>query len=78
MHQIPPPPAGDDEHRHLLCQIADELPLQEVVEAAVKAGWKETEVLSALIEVSDNLMLRSASNAELDLLIELLAQRKHR
>jgi hypothetical protein len=44
---IPSPtvPAGD-ENRHLFCQMAIEIPLPELIQAAVKAGWEETEVHS--------------------------------
>ncbi|WP_152564367.1 hypothetical protein [Neorhizobium vignae] len=73
MTDIPAPSVPpDDEKRHLLCQMAIEFPLQEIIEAAVKAGWEETEVLTAIIEVADNLVLAHGSNAELDALLRAL------
>ncbi|CDZ43121.1 Hypothetical protein NGAL_HAMBI1146_58940 [Neorhizobium galegae bv. officinalis] len=73
MIDIPAPSVPpDDENRHLLCQMAIEIPLQEIVEAAVKAGWEETEVLTAIIEVADNLVLAHGSNAELDALLKAI------
>jgi hypothetical protein len=73
MTNVPAPtvPAGN-ENRHLFCQMAVEFPLQEIIEAAVKAGWEDTEVLTAIIEVADNLMLAQGSNAELDALLKAL------
>lgn len=35
-------------------------------------GWEETEVLSAITEVADNLMLAAAANRDLDLLLAAL------
>ncbi len=73
MTTIPPPtvPAGD-ENRHLFCQMAIELPMQDLIQAAVKAGWDEPEGLTATIEIADNLMLAHGSNAELDALLKAL------
>ncbi|CDZ65563.1 Hypothetical protein NGAL_HAMBI2605_38360 [Neorhizobium galegae bv. orientalis] len=55
---------SDDENRHLLCQMAIEIPLQDLIESAVNAGWDETEVLTAIIDVADNLVLAHGSNAK--------------
>lgn len=76
MKDIPPPtvPPGN-ENRHLLCQMAVELPLQDLIESAVKAGWDEKEVLAAIIEVADNLMLAAGANAELDALLMALKRK---
>ncbi len=76
MDHIPQPtiPFGDPD-RHLMCQMAVELALQDVAEAAVKAGWREPEVLSAIIEVADNLMLAAGANAEVDALVDSLRRR---
>lgn len=76
MSDIPSPtlPMGD-ENRHLFCQMAVEIPLQELIEDAVKAGWEETEVLAAIIEVADNLMLAAGSNAELEALLHALKRK---
>jgi len=75
MSDIPPPPPPDDENRHLLCQMAVELPLQDLIEEAVQAGWDETEVLAAIIEVADNLMLANVNNAELDALLRAMKRK---
>jgi hypothetical protein len=73
MTDIPAPTVAlGDENRHQLCQMAIEIPLQDLIEAAVKAGWDKPEVLTAIIEVADNLMLAHCSNAELDALLKAL------
>jgi hypothetical protein len=76
MRAIPSPPAaGDNEHLHLLCQMAVELPLQELLDAAVEAGWSRQSVLAAITEVADNLMLAEACNDELDQLFSTLRRK---
>lgn len=55
--------------------MAIEIPLQDLIHAAVKAGWDEPEVLTAIIEVADNLMLAHGSNAELDALLKALKRK---
>lgn len=73
MTDIPSPTVSpDDENRHLFCQMAIEIPLQDLIQAAVKAGWEEAEVLTAIIEVADNLMLAAGANAEVDALLKAL------
>ncbi|CDZ52338.1 Hypothetical protein NGAL_HAMBI1189_44350 [Neorhizobium galegae bv. officinalis] len=73
MCDIPPPTVpADNENRHLFCQMAIEIPLQDLIQTAVRAGWDEPEVLTAIIEVADNLMLAHGSNAELDALLKAL------
>ncbi|OHV81586.1 hypothetical protein LCM4573_21110 [Rhizobium sp. LCM 4573] len=76
MSDIPSPtlPMGD-ENRHLFCQMAVEIPLQDLIEGAVKAGWEETEVLTAIIEVADNLMLAAGANAEVEALLYALKRK---
>lgn len=64
-----------DENRHLFCQMAVEIPLQDLIEDTVKAGWEETEVLTAIIEVADSLMLVAGSNAELEALLHALKRK---
>ena len=73
MDHIPPPtlPFGDPD-RHLMCQMAVELAVQDVIEAAVRAGWEEAETLSAIVEVADNLMLAAGADAELDALMQTI------
>jgi hypothetical protein len=76
MADIPSPPVPPgDENRHLHCQMAVELPMQDIIENAVKAGWEETEVLTAIIEVADNLMLAHGENAELDALLKAMKRK---
>lgn len=55
----------DNESRYLECQLAIEARLQ----ALVGSGWGEQEVLSAVIEVADNLMLANMSNSEFEKLL---------
>ncbi|CCF22073.1 hypothetical protein NT26_p10048 (plasmid) [Pseudorhizobium banfieldiae] len=38
----------------------------------MRRGWEETEVLSAITEVADNLMLAADANRDLDLLLAAL------
>lgn len=61
-----------DESRYIACQMAVETVLQDLVEDAMRRGWEETEVLSAITEVADNLMLAADANRDLDLLIAAL------
>ena len=76
MFNIPRPPVPPhDENRHLHCQMAVELPIQDVIEAAIAAGWSEEETLAAVIEVADNLMLANVNNAELDALLKALKRK---
>jgi hypothetical protein len=76
MTTVPSPPAtGDHEHLHLLCQMALELPLQDLVDTAVEAGWSRQGVLAAITEVADNLMLAEACNDELDQLLSTLRRK---
>ncbi|CLP90074.1 Uncharacterised protein [Mycobacterium tuberculosis] len=60
-----------------MCQMALELAVQEIVEAAVKVGWHETEALSAITEVADNLILAAGANAEIDDLLGKLKRDRH-
>jgi hypothetical protein len=76
MVDIPPPtvPFGDDD-RHYWCQMAVEIPLQDLIEDAIRAGWEETEVITAIIEVADNLMLAAGTNAEIEALLHALKRK---
>jgi hypothetical protein len=59
MTEVPRPTvAAGNENRHLFCQMAIEIPLQGIIEAPVKAGWEETEVLTAINEVAATLCWR--------------------
>jgi hypothetical protein len=71
----PPLVPRSDENRHLYCQMAIFLPLQDVISAAERAGWDEVEVMSAIIEVTDTLMLGAGANAEVDELLKALRRK---
>ncbi|WJR67187.1 hypothetical protein QTA58_00130 [Neorhizobium sp. CSC1952] len=49
--------------------------MQDLIEEAVQVGWDETEVLAAIIEVADNLMLVNVNNAELDALLKAMKRK---
>jgi hypothetical protein len=72
MTDFPKAPPEKDESRYIACQMAVETVLQDLVEDAMCRGWEETEVLCAITEVSDNLMLADAANRDLDLLLDVL------
>ena len=73
---IPSPPATcDPEDRYLLCEHAIELAVQDVVEAAMKSGWNEEEVLVAIGAVADHLALSKAANDELLVLLMEMRRR---
>lgn len=72
MTEFPKAPPDKDESRYIACQMAVETVLQDLVEDAMRHGWEETEVLSAVTEVSDNLMLAAAANWDLDRLLAAL------
>jgi hypothetical protein len=79
MVDIPPPPVPpDDENRHLHCQMAVELAIQDVIAAAVAAGWSPKETLSAITEVTDNLMLAHINTSELDALLKATKRGSYR
>ncbi|MDR6819012.1 hypothetical protein J2X76_004194 [Neorhizobium sp. 2083] len=48
--------------------MAIEIPVKDLVQSAVQAGRNETEILTAIIEVADNLMLTAKFYAEIDTL----------
>ncbi len=64
MTDFPKAPPEKDESRYIACQMAVETVLQDLVEDAMRRGWEETEVLSAITEVADNLMLAVVSALE--------------
>lgn len=72
MTDFPKAPPEKDESRYIACQMAVETVLQDLVEDAMRRGWEETEVLSAITEVADNLMLAADANRDLDLLLAAL------
>lgn len=55
--------------------MAVETVLQDLVEDAMRSGWEDTEVLSAITEVADNLLLAVAANRDLDLLLAALRRK---
>jgi len=64
MIEIPPPAVSPgNENRHLFCQMAVELPLQDLIESAVKVGWDDKEVLAA------------GANAEVEALLQGLKRK---
>ncbi|MGV2140051.1 hypothetical protein ACQZ45_18905 [Agrobacterium sp. 16-2014-1-2a] len=71
------PPSGPDDKasRYLECQHAIEAGLQTLVGSAIASGWGEQEVLAAVIEVADNLMLANMSNSEFDHLLQSIKRR---
>ena len=70
---IPAPPEHcDPEDRHLLCQNAIELAVQDVIATAVAAGWQEEEVLVAIGVVVDHLVLSKAAIDDLTMLLHAL------
>lgn len=76
MVDIPPPTVPPDEENRLLhCQMAVELPVQDLIEKAVEAGWDETEVLVAIIEVADDLTLAAGANAEVNAVVKALKRK---
>jgi hypothetical protein len=72
MSEFPKAPPEKDETRYIICQLAVETLLQDLVEDAVQEGWEDTEVLSAIVEVADNLMLAVAANQDLNVLLATL------
>ncbi len=77
MAYIPPPtlPPGDPD-RHLKCQEALDVALQEVAQAAVKAGWDQEEVATAIVELADAHVLAMIEDAIVDGQIERLFGRR--
>lgn len=55
----PPAHPGRYEDRFLDLQGEIDTPLIDLVSDACRAGWKIEEVLAAVVEVADNLMLAS-------------------
>lgn len=76
MNNFPKAPPEKNETRYILCQMAVETVLQDLVEEARREGWEETEVLSAITDVSDHLMLAAAANRELESLLVTLRQNR--
>ncbi|MGG6898053.1 hypothetical protein [Rhizobium sp. BR 315] len=63
---------ADDPDRHIRCQDTLQTAFQELVSAAISAGWSEREVLLALADLADHQLLALEANNNTDLLIVLL------
>lgn len=72
MSNFPEAPPETGENRYIICQMSVETPIQELVKEAVAKGWSDCEVLSAMIEVCENLVLAARSNDELDSILAAL------
>lgn len=73
MSDIPPPKVTEDDPvRHLNCQDALHACFKDLAERAMKSGWKEGEVMAAIIDLADNHMLAAAANNNTIDLIEAL------
>ena len=70
MHIPPPPIEFDVEDRILHCEQALEIAIQDIVSAAVAAGWHRDEVLAAITNLSDNLMLADSMDLTLNELLK--------
>ncbi|MBB3406095.1 hypothetical protein [Rhizobium sp. BK284] len=62
----------DDPDRNIRCQDALQKAVQELVSAAISAGWSEHEVLLALADLVDHQLLALEANNNTDALIALL------
>lgn len=72
-------PKMDADHpdRHLNCQEAIERSFQDLVDAAMSAGWDEPESVAAIIALAENHMLAKAENDGLnEALRELIGKRQ--
>lgn len=75
MSDFPTAPPETGENRYISCQMAVETPIQDLVETAVAKGWEEREVLSAIIEVCENLVLAAQSNDKLNTVLSAIRKR---
>jgi len=73
---LPPTLPPGDPDRHLKCQEAMDVALQEVALAAIKAGWDQQEVATALVELADAQVLAMIENIAVDDDIERLFGRR--
>ncbi|MND64563.1 hypothetical protein D3C80_559030 [compost metagenome] len=63
---------NDHPDRVIACQEAMELSVAELIDKATAAGWKYEEVIAAISELADNLMLARHANADTESSIEEL------
>ena len=71
MEYIPRPRALSEHPDHFLnCQEAIADAFRKLAEQAVMAGWGETEVAGALVDIADCHMLSLASNLETERMLD--------
>ncbi|MGM4909101.1 hypothetical protein [Rhizobium sp. 768_B6_N1_8] len=76
MSKIPPPKVPEKHpDRFLNCQDAMHVGFQDLVDSAVKAGWRPEEVLVSLIELADNQALMMEANAEVEAALKILKRK---
>jgi hypothetical protein len=76
MSKIPSPTvAEEDPDRFLKCQEALHIAFEDLVDAAVEAGWKPDEVLVSMIELADNHALMMEANAEVEAALKILKRK---
>ncbi|MDQ0323974.1 hypothetical protein QO002_006181 [Pararhizobium capsulatum DSM 1112] len=71
----PPAYPGKYEDRFLDCQREIDTRIIDLVSEACRAGWSAQEVLAAVIEVADNLMLGADENDQVNALLSALKNR---
>lgn len=55
--------------------LREEIP-HAIIEDSIRGGWAETEVITAPIEVADNLMLATGANAEFEARLRALKRKR--
>jgi hypothetical protein len=62
----------DNPDRHLSCQEALSTAFQNLLDAALAAGWCEWEAIAAIVDLADNQMLALSARNETNQLMVLL------
>jgi hypothetical protein len=62
----------DNPDRHLTCQEALSTAFQNLLDAALAAGWSEREAIAAVADLADNQMLALSARNETNQLMALL------
>jgi hypothetical protein len=75
MLPIHPSCADDDPDRFLKCQEALQPAFNLLISYAVQAGWRESEVLAAVIDLADRQALANIENADVDRILAVLKKR---
>lgn len=75
MKRIFPPTTERHPDRFLQCQKAMAGAFSEVPLAAVEAGWKPEDIVSAMVELADHMMLGVMANRNLDQALSILRRR---